>query len=521
MFQFKIFLKMLFSVEAIIINMKSKKERGEQMPVTNIAELRGHVSNYSPQLFEALDRVSIELGRELFLVGGTVRDWLLNTTPNDLDFTVDCDAVHCCRTLIHVLDGGTFVPLGTAEEDAGRVVWKGLTIDFSSFREGAGTIAEDLILRDFTLNAIGISYSKFYHQSENLTLLDPLNGTRDLEKGTLRACPNAFVSDPLRMLRGYRLWARFGFRFDEETLAAICEHVSLLSRVSAERISYEMDLIMASSRAHEVITAMAESGLLFQIIPALEDGVNLSQPASHHLDVFEHSLEALGNMEKILANPEYFYPECKDMLHEYLEKPGISEVLKWGAFLHDLGKPETHKIREDKGGRITFYNHDEAGREQVQKLGRALRWSNEKREKVAALTGMHMHPFHLCNVRRTQSLSKKACLKLAKRAGDDLIGLFFLAMADSLAGKGDKKPDAMEEELGTLLCEVLKTYSKDIVHVLHGPRLVSGKDLIEIFSLQPGPQFSKILDELQEAQVEGGVNSREEALEWVRQRLKS
>ena len=491
------------------------------MLIDDIAELRKHISDYPPQLFKALECLSEELGRELFLVGGTVRDWLLGTTPNDLDFTVDCDAVRCCRTLIHALDGGTFVPLGTAEEDAGRVVWKGLTIDFSSFRKGASTILDDLILRDFTLNAIGLSYFNFCHQTEKLTLLDPLHGAEDLENGILRACPDAFVNDPLRMLRGYRLWARFGFSFDAETLEALCVHASLLSRVSVERVSYEMDLIMASCRAHEVIAAMAESGLLFQIIPALEDGVGLTQPPSHHLDVFGHSLAALGNMEIILVNPEYFYPECKDLLREYLERPGMAEVLKWGAFLHDLGKPETRKIREDKGGRITFYNHDEVGYKLVQKLGHDLRWSNEKRERVASLTAMHMHPFHLCNVRRTSGLSKKACLKLAKRAGEDLIGLFFLAMADSLAGKGEKKPDAMEEELGALLCEVLETYNKDIDPALHGPRFVTGKDLIELFSLQPGPQFSQILNELQEAQVEGEVNNREEALEWVKQSLKS
>jgi len=489
------------------------------MLVNDVAELREHVSDYPSQLFEALDCVSKELGRELFLVGGTVRDWLLGFKPNDLDFTVDCDAVRCCRSLIHTLNGGTFVPLGTAEEDAGRVVWKGLIIDFSSFREGAGSIIEDLFLRDFTLNAIGLSFSGFYHQSEKLSLLDPLDGAQDLDNGILRACPNAFVSDPLRMLRGYRLWARFGFSFEEETLAAIREQVVLLSRVSVERISYEMDLIMASNRAHEVVSAMAESGLLFQIIPALQDGVDLTQPESHHLDVFGHSLAALGNMEKIIANPEYFYPECKELLHEYLDRPGMIEVLKWGAFLHDLGKPATRKIREEKGGRITFYNHDEVGRKLVQELGRDLRWSNEKRERVASLTGMHMHPFHLCNVRRTQGLSKKACLKLAKRAGDDLIGLFFVAMADSLAGKGDKKPEAMEEELGILLCEVLETYSKDIAPALYGPRFITGKDLIEIFSLTPGPEFSRILDELQEAQVEGEVKDREEALIWLRRRL--
>jgi len=489
------------------------------MLVNDVSKLRMHIADYPPQLFTALAAVADELGRDMFLVGGTVRDWLLGKQPNDLDFTVDSDAVHCCRLLIHALNGGTFVPLGTAEEDAGRVVWKRLTIDFSSFRVGAKSIEDDLSMRDFTLNGMGISFLEFVDSAETLSILDPLGGIKDLENGILRACPDAFVSDPLRMLRGYRLWARFGFMLEEETLVDITKHVALLSNVSVERISYEMDLIMESSRAHTVFSAMAESGLLFQVIPALQDGVGLTQPESHHLDVFGHSLAALGNMESIIAKPEMFYPECEELLHEYLERPGMTEVLKWGAFLHDLGKPVTRKIREDKGGRITFYNHDEVGRKMVQELGRNLRWSNERRDRVASLTGMHMHPFHLCNVRRTQGLSKKACLKLAKRAGDDLIGLFFLAMADSLAGKGTLKPEAMEDELAVLLCEVLETYSKDIEPALHGPRFLTGKDLIEIFSLEPGPNFSRILDELQEAQVEGEVSDRTQAIKWVKQRL--
>ncbi len=481
--------------------------------------LRLHRDDYPAQLFAALARVSEELGREMYLVGGTVRDWLLERIPNDLDFTVDCDAVHCCRTLVRALEGGTFVPLGTAEEDAGRVVWKGLIIDFSSFRKGVHTIEEDLCLRDFTINAMGLPFSPFIDATAALHLIDPLDGIKDLGQGRLRACPHAFVSDPLRMLRGYRLWARFGFVLEEDTLVAIHEHASLLSRVSVERISYEMGLIMGSDRASDVIGAMAESGLLFLVIPELQQGVGLEQPESHHLDVFHHSLAALANMEKILASPEIFYPGCQDLLQDYLEQPAMREVLKWAALLHDLGKPSTRKIREDKEGRITFYNHDEVGRKLVQHLGRELRWSNEKRERTAGLVGMHMHPFHLCNVRRRQGLSKKACLKLSKRAGDDLIGLFFLAMADSLAGKGEMKPEAMEEELGSLLCEVLEIYSRDIAPSLFGPRLVTGKDLIEQFSLQPGPLFSKILEGLQEAQVEGEVGSREEALVWVEEYL--
>jgi poly(A) polymerase len=478
--------------------------------------LRRRASEYPTRLLTALQGVASELGRELFLVGGTVRDWLLDTSANDLDFTVDCDAVRCCRSLIRHLNGGTFVPLGAAEEEAGRVVWHGFTMDFSSFRPGASSIEEDLSIRDFTLNAMALQFSAFMDASAEMTLMDPLQGIVDLRAGVLRACPNAFVSDPLRMLRGYRLWARFGFSFDERTKDLIVEHAALLAKVSVERISYEMDCIMESHRAHEVISAMAQSGLLFQVIPGLEDGVGASQPESHHLDVFGHSLAALDSMERILKKPESFYPQCSELLQGYLQRPGIKAVLKWAALLHDLGKPSTRKVRADKGGRITFYNHDEVGRGLVQELGRTLRWANDKRDRVAALTGMHMHPFHLCNVQRSGGvLSKKACLKLSKRAGDDLIGLFFLAMADSLAGKGEQSPEGMEEELGVLLCEVLETYVRDIEPALYGPRLLAGKDLIELFSLQPGPQFAQILNALQEAQVEGEVSSREEGLRWV------
>ena len=485
----------------------------------NFTVLRQHTGDYPAPLFAALERVSKSLEREMFLVGGTVRDWLMDIVPNDLDFTVDCDAVRCCRTLIHELNGGTFVPLGAAQEDAGRVVWKGLTIDFSRFREGAGSIEEDLRLRDFTINSMGIRFASFLDGAETLEILDPLHGLQDLQDGVLRACPRAFTSDPLRMLRGYRLWARFGFYCEPDTLEAIEKNRDLLADVSKERISYEMDLIMASARSHEVVAGMAESKLLFQVIPELLPGVGLSQPESHHLDVFGHSLSALENMGKILHDPPLYYPECAELLTEYLAQPSIAEILKWAALLHDLGKPITRKIREDKGGRITFYNHDEVGRKLVQKFGRRLRWSNEKRERIAALTGMHMHPFHLCNVSRKQGLSKKACLKLARRAGEDLIGLFLLSMADSLAGKGNTKPEAMEEELSDLLCEVLETYTRDIQPALSGSRLLTGKDLIEVFALQPGPFFSQILESLQEAQVEGEVSSREDALQWVGARL--
>jgi len=491
-----------------------KEERNDILP--DPALLREQLGNYPQRLITALLRVAEAQALDLFVIGGTVRDWLLGRISGDLDITVAHDAVVCCRALIAELGGGAFVPLGCAGEEAGRVVWQGLTVDFSSFRQGARSIEADLCLRDYTINAMGVSLASLLDSSVALRLIDPLHGLHDLEEKTLRACPHAFVADPLRMLRGYRLSATLGFRMEEATKTEIAQHLRLIRKVSVERISHELDLIMASDQARAAMGEMAQSGLLWQIIPDLARGVGMEQPGFHHLDVFHHSLAALGFMEEILADPVRFYPECAARLKDYIALPGMKARLKWAALLHDLGKPVTMAVREDKDGRVTFYGHDQAGKELVLKLGRELRWSNENRERIAALIGMHMQPFHLCNVRREQPLSRKACLNLSKKAGDDLIGLFLLAMSDSLAGQGEKKPPTMEAELSGLLGEVLTIYEQYIQPALKGPRLLSGQDLISLFSLPPGPLFAKIIAALEVAQVEGEVASEEDARRWVR-----
>ncbi len=486
----------------------------------DVTRLAAKFQSYPPRLVKALVQVAAARSLDCYIIGGTVRDWLLDRTPGDLDLTVPVNAVACCRSLIAQLGSGTFVPLGCSDEDAGRVVWQGLTIDFSSFRLGAPTIEADLCLRDYTVNAMGVALLSLVEAGPAAPrVIDPLGGLHDLEQKILRACPDAFGADPLRMLRGYRLSATLGFHLEEATKREIGQHVELIRRVSVERISHELDLIMASDRAHAVMAEMAASGLLWQVIPELACGVGMAQPVSHHLDVFAHSLAALGCMEEIMAAPERFYPECAAGMQEYMAQPGMKIRLKWAALLHDVGKPVTMTVRDDQDGRITFYGHDQTGKKLALKLGRGLKWSNAMREGVAALIGMHMQPFHLCNVRRKKPLSRKACLNLCRKAGDDLLGLFMLAMADSLAGKGEEKPPAMETELSGLLMEILTIYEEHIQPALTGPRLITGQDLIAAFALQPGPLFAKILHDLELAQIEGKVLSRQEAHRWVQQYL--
>ena len=477
--------------------------------------LNSLLSLYPQEIRLALEGLAKQNGMEIFLVGGTVRDALLGLVPGDLDLTVARDAAGCCRRLIRLLAGGTFVDLGGTGEDVARIVFRGMTIDISGFRGDARTIAEDLCLRDYTINAMAVPLSSLQEGAGQVILLDPLIGYGDLEQGILRSCPAAFSADPLRMLRGFRLSATLGFGLSEETLAEIARDAALIGRAAAERINHELDLIMASARAFRTLQTMHGTGLLGWIVPELYKGLGVEQPEFHHLDVFHHSFLALERIEAIIEQPARYYPGSGEALLGYLQKTEVRRCLKWAALLHDIGKPGTREVQVEREDRVTFYGHDEAGSRLFQGFAERLKWSNEDRARTGGLIAMHMHPFHLCNVQRTEPLSKRSILKLCKRAGGELCGLFLLAMADSLASKGEKKPTDMEAELADLLRLVLRAYEKDIRSVVNGPPLLSGRDLIAEFGLQSGPIFAVILKELEALRVEGRINNRAEAMDWV------
>jgi poly(A) polymerase len=190
--------------------------------------------------------------------------------------------------------------------------------------------------------------------------------------------------------------------------------------------------------------------------------------------------------------------------------------LNWAALFHDIGKPPTFCIRDDKDGRITFYNHDRAGGDLFRKIAERLRLSREDVKQIGRLIELHMWPFHLNNVRQQSCLTPRAALRLVKAAGPELSGLFMLAMADTLAGRGAGRPQGMEKNIATLYEDLCKVFRQRIKPVLEKPRLLTGIDLQKLFSLTPGPIFRTILDGLQQAQVAGEVRSRAEAIEWVR-----
>ncbi|XCN75174.1 MAG: HD domain-containing protein [Candidatus Electrothrix aestuarii] len=467
-------------------------------------------------LLEQLAIIHKDIGGEVYLVGGSVRDLVLGRSPGDLDLTVSHNAELWAEQLRN-LTGGTYVELGR-EEDAARIVLRqGLDVDFSSFRSGAQSIVEDLELRDITVNALAVPVygllAQDWRDEDELLVIDPTGGLTDLKQQQIRVISEkSFADDPLRMLRVFRFAAVLDFIVMPETLEQVWLQRESVERVAKERVAYELDLIMGSPRAHQAFSAMRDCGLLWQVLPELQAGQGMNQPASHHLDVFEHCLEALNQMERVLAGLERYFPETSSVMERYLEGKHRRVQLKWAALLHDVGKPYTYGINEAKGGRITFYNHDLRGADILTEIARRLRWAKEDTSVIARLIAGHMRPFFLANNQRQDRLTLKACLRLVRKIGEHLPGLFLLAMSDALAGKGEASPEDIEQEVAGIFFRLLKVEEEHVVPVRTAPALITGKDLIDELGLTPGPLFRILLERVEEAHMEHRISTREEAL---------
>ncbi len=450
--------------------------------------------------------------QSLFLAGGAVRDILMGQKPIDLDLTVSEGALGAARFFASHIKGN-FVLLDEGEEVA-RVVWQDFCVDFTTFRQQTKKIEEDLILRDFTINAMAFPI-RFRANSliDEADLIDPCAGLDDLKRGIIKCTHEAaFTNDPLRIIRAYRFFACLGYTIEKGTETSIANNRKLLGKVSPERISSELHKIIMSNRGHNCFVQMAKSGVLSILFPEIEAGQKIKQPGSHHLDVFEHNLAALDELEKLVEKDTPKFLGGDNHIGEYLNDRERVKRLKWAAFFHDLGKPVTHRIID---GKITFYGHDNAGADLFVKIARRLKWSKIDTDRIAQFIKHHMWLFHLTNAQRKTGIKAKACLKIHKVFGAELSGLYLLSLADSLAAKGADKPEDMEKRLTDLYRFIREVIREKIDPILLRPGVLNGKDLITYFNLSPGPLFGKILLSLEKEQVTNGKMTKEEALKWV------
>lgn len=453
-------------------------------------------------------------GLQVYLVGGTVRELLLGRPIHDLDLAVNRETLALAQRLAERL-GGTYVLLDEQERSA-RVVWQGLELDLTEFR--GPDLSGDLLRRDFTVNAMAIDLQTLW-QEKPPPIIDPWGGQADLAAGRLQLLRlENFQKDPLRLLRAFRFAATHGFSLTPELKAAIQTHGPAITSMPGERLHQELFRLLAAPRACAVLREMDALGFLEHIWPELADMKGVRQNGYHHLDVFDHALTAVAQMERVLAEPSAFFGQASQYVTDYSRQDKRPALVKLAALFHDVGKPSTQEYRPDRE-RYTFYYHDHLGVEIFQGAAARLRFSQEETATVSRLIALHMRPFLLLPDFRQGHLSHRALARFVKAARPHLAGVFLLAMADSLAGQGPLKPPDTEAVLAEF-CDAVFLFLKERLEPLEQrPRLLTGDDLIQTLHLQPGPDFRRLLTAVEEAALEGQVGNREEALALVQELL--
>jgi len=452
---------------------------------------------------------------EAYLVGGCVRDWLRGHSSHDIDFVVAGDAVKLARRVADRM-GGAFVLLDQ-ERCTARVVTRGqdggrhFFIDFAQLQ--GDDIMADLSKRDFTVNAIAVAVA----DAEPLPqIIDPYDGRRDVRFGLVRAVSEtAFRDDALRTLRAVRIAAEMEASIEQGTEELLRRAVHLLANVSAERVRDELAKIVALPGAAQNLRYLDELGLLVVIIPELETLKGVEQSEPHCLDVFEHSMGTVSWLEEVIEVSPLLSP-FSHQISVHLLQPISGDhlrltVLKLAALLHDLGKPATKSV-DDEGG-IHFYGHEREGAEAVGAILRRLRFGGKEVSLAKTIVANHMRP---CLLASEKVVTRRAVYRFFRDTGDAGVDILLLCLADHLATSGPNLRIACWRRLVELAASMLSDYYERHQKVVSPPKLISGHDLMEEFGLEEGPRLGELLETVREAQVEGEVRTKEEALALVK-----
>lgn len=458
---------------------------------------------------DALEHARATLaGSGAWLVGGAVRDRLLQRATDDLDLVVPGDTADHARRLARVCHGTAF-PL-SEQHAAWRVIAadRAWSIDLMPLE---GTIEEDLARRDFTINAIA-------EPLDGGPRLDPYEGEADLRARRLRMVARAaFATDALRVLRAARLACQLGLELDEETARAAREHAGGLPGVAPERVFAELRQVVCDDQALRGLELMNAVGATPVVLPELVGLRGVEQSSYHHLDVHDHTLAVLAEVIALQADPEPALGEHAAAVAELLAEPLGDEMtrgdaLRLGALLHDAAKPQTRDHTAE--GRVTFIGHDEQGAQVARRVLRRLRTSQRLRAHVAALTRHHLRLGFLVHQR---PLSRRAVFGYLQACQPVEVDVTVLSIADRLATRGRRAQEAIPAHLDVareLLGEALRWRA-------HGPPapLVRGDELAAALGIPPGPQLGRVLTGLAEAQFAGEVATREQAIERARELL--
>ncbi len=418
-------------------------------------------------------------GHEALLVGGCVRDLLLKREPADFDVTTDATPERVLQLFPDGIGVGAQFGVVLVPRDAAKV-------EVATFRSDVGysdgrhpdrvlyskTPQEDVARRDFTINGLLMRH-------DTGEVLDYVGGQDDLHAKLVRAIGDPqrrFTEDKLRMLRAIRFAARFAYVVESGTFAAIQEHASEIHVVSPERIREELTKLLTEGAARRGFELLEDSGLLQELLPEISAMKGVPQPPEYHPegDVWIHTRLMLEGLPV-----------------------GVSPTLAWGVLLHDVGKPPTFRPASATGDRIRFDGHAEVGVKMATAICHRLRFSNDDAQQILALVANHMKFKDVAQMRKS---TLKRFVRLP--AFPEHLELHRL---DCLSSHGRLEA---YQALKHLLAETpAEQFSP--------PRLLTGVDLQDM-GYVPGPDFQRMLTALEDAQLEGQLQTKEQAILFIR-----
>ena len=450
-----------------------------------------------------------EIAPEAWLVGGAVRDRLLERPTSDYDVVVaGAQRIEGVVRKLGRATGGFAFALSEAF-GAWRVVARDRSWQLDLMPLEGETIESDLERRDLTVNAIA------QRLAVGGELVDPFGGLQDLRSRRLRmVSERSFAADPVRTVRLARLACELGFSVEPRTLRSARASAPGLTDVAVERTFAELVRIVRADRALEGLDTMEAAGVTAVVLPELEALRGVQQSRFHHLDVFEHTRAVLAEAMALQRDPEPLFGDEAPALQALLATPLANDLtrgdgLRFGALMHDIAKPQTRAVTDT--GRTTFMGHDQAGAAMAATILRRLRASDRLAEHVAALARHHLRLGFLVH---EMPLSRRAIYGYLDACAPVQVDVTLLSVADRMATRGDNAEQAIALHLELarqLIAEALSWAA-------HPPRPpVRGDDLAQELGLSPGPVIGRLLHQLEEASFAGEVANREQAIERARE----